>query len=349
METQLISQTLQGTNISHDEKVDSEAGLFFQEITEFLEQDILAMDDIDDTINQNISFDNEIGSQLFLSDLTLDTTESPRKTFDISVDNLQATVSYTSENNSLDTKKEIPDLPEHLGKADFIIPQDVMSQDEVINSAVITVPEELKLPTQNFNLDVNSDEIMSFNPSSKSVDIRNIDKLSYDTESESFSFDQRFQQDAPFYIKQENIETSIDFRTSTLSEKCTEQVKVALMDIVKEGKEKISINLEPRELGKIQINVESGKNNIKEITIFADKISTFELLQKSKEEFCDLTKNSEMQTNLNFQYKSFSDDKENSRSQNFLKSASAIKIPSINSFSVDCRSFSLDGKVNLIV
>ena len=86
-----------------------------------------------------------------------------------------------------------------------------------------------------------------------------------------------------------------------------EQVKVTVVNAIKDNQGKLSVQLEPKELGKMEIVLDVQKDSVT-VNIFADKLSTYEMLQKNAEQLNQQVRDTtgmDLSTNLNFAYRRF--------------------------------------------
>ena len=113
-------------------------------------------------------------------------------------------------------------------------------------------------------------------------------------------------------------EGRMNFLLDSLETKLVNQVKFSISKAVSSKENNTIVQLEPAELGKIEIIV-SNQGKERNIIINSDKISTFELLRKHSDEFLNSIKFSESEsdvtTNLSFSYKDLSDSSQSQREQ----------------------------------
>lgn len=135
--------------------------------------------------------------------------------------------------------------------------------------------------------------------------------LAYEYKDNYYDADTGYQHAHASYFTQQkgSISHKMNFSLDTLENKLINQVNFTITDAIHNNNKQITVQLEPAELGKIEIIVDIC-NNERNITINADKISTYELLKEGKGEFLDNIKSEDAQNNvstsLTFNYKDLS-------------------------------------------
>ena len=101
----------------------------------------------------------------------------------------------------------------------------------------------------------------------------------------------------------------MNFSLDSLSNKLINQVNFLISATANQKDNNTIVQLEPVELGKIEIIV-NNQGKERSIIVNSDKISTFELLKKHSDEFLNSVKSSDaengIETNLTFNYKDLS-------------------------------------------
>ncbi|MFQ3307761.1 MAG: hypothetical protein ACI8ZF_001025 [Candidatus Midichloriaceae bacterium] len=130
-----------------------------------------------------------------------------------------------------------------------------------------------------------------------------------------------YQKSHAMYYEQQKVtsEAKLDFSLEKIETKIVTQINFAVSKAENSGNKRISVQLAPKELGRIEIHIEII-NNERTVTINADKISTYEILRRNAAEFSQnlvFDKSDEqMNTNLQFEYKDLSNWNE-SKDQDF--------------------------------
>ena len=113
-------------------------------------------------------------------------------------------------------------------------------------------------------------------------------------------------------------EGRINFSLDSIETKLVNQVTFSISKAISSKENSTVVQLEPAEFGKIEIIV-TNQGKERNIVINSDKISTFELLRKHNDEFLNNIKfgetESDVSTNLTFNYKDLSDSSQSQREQ----------------------------------
>ena len=121
--------------------------------------------------------------------------------------------------------------------------------------------------------------------------------------------DYRYGHNAYFNSTKPITNAKINFSLDSLDSKLINQVNFFISATTNQKENNTVVQLEPAELGKIEIIV-SNQGKERNIIVNSDKISTFELLKKHSDEFLSSIKSSDSEnditTNLSFNYKDLS-------------------------------------------
>ncbi len=122
-------------------------------------------------------------------------------------------------------------------------------------------------------------------------------------------------------------ESRMNFSLDSIETKLVNQVTFSISKAVSSKENNTIVQLEPAELGKIEIIV-TNQGKERNIIINSDKISTFELLRKHNDEFLNNVKfgdtENDLTTNLTFNYKDLSGDSQNQRGHKALGKESSM-------------------------
>lgn len=131
-------------------------------------------------------------------------------------------------------------------------------------------------------------------------------RLIYDYRDNCYDVDYKHTHTNYFNQQRGVLTHRMNFSLGTLNSKLTHQVNFTISDAIHSNNKQIIAQLEPSELGKIEIIIDLCSNE-RNIIINADKISTYELLKKCSGELLDNIRSEDVEsnisTNLTFNYK----------------------------------------------
>lgn len=226
-----------------------------------------------------------------------------------------------------------PENQKHVKNEESVIQYDQIIEGKIfinLHYAALNKKVENVTPIEGFKY--NETEYYQNNPQeavklpfiSADVDItasrRNKEFFQFAYEYKDNCYDLDYENTYTSYFNQQKgiLSHKMNFSLETLSNKLTSQVNLTVCNALQSDNKQLVVQLEPAELGKIEVVVDIyGKE--RNITINADKISTYELLKKCSCEFLDNIRaedeKSDLSTNLTFNYKDLSQN--NDRKQEF--------------------------------
>ena len=155
------------------------------------------------------------------------------------------------------------------------------------------------------------DSLLFISPEVDTKDIRGAEFVDLSSKfSEKLSdADYRYGHNAYFNSTKAIMNAKMNFSLDSIGNKLVNQVNFLISATANQKDNNTIVQLEPAELGKIEIIV-NNQGKERNIIVNSDKISTFELLKKHSDEFLSSIKSSDSEnsiaTNLTFNYKDLS-------------------------------------------